>query len=153
MKTILVLLTPLMLAIAVILYAVSKDKKKTGYTEEQLKFFEVIHQIESNNAPSGEHVKGSSGELGPLQITYDFWFDAVVFNKTLHRGTWQDVVHLDYAEEVVNGYFNRYCSNLWEDVDTNVFHLAQIYNGGPRGHGKKSTVEYAERFQAVYHAL
>lgn len=142
---------PIVMAVLVYLKLNNKDFP-IKYTKAQQKFFDVIHEVESNKAPDGAWIVGKSKELGPMQITYDFWHDAVTFNREISTGRHEHVRHLDYAKEVIDSYFKRYCKDYWSKPEAYTFELAQIYNGGPTGESKLSTYDYAIRVENLYHA-
>lgn len=149
MKTILALM---LFAVAVIY--VTNKAKTVGYTKDQQRFFNALHMVESSGIPDGTFIRGELGELGALQISYDFWFDATSSKKsTVPQGEYKDVVKLEYAYSVIDNYFKRYCKEYWNECDAHVYQLSRIYNGGPRGMTKQSTKDYANRVYQIYEGM
>ena len=101
------------------------------------RLLDAIAKVESRNNPG---VIGDGGRAAGLyQIHRDYWADGTKFLG----------VNWDYAQAtdpvkaraVVRAYllhYGRGCSRL---------DLARIHNGGPNGHRKPSTLEYARRIE------
>ena len=100
---------------------------------------DAIARVESKGDPAA---RGDSGEaIGLYQIHRDYWADGIRFLG----------VHWDYrqardpvkAREVVRAYllhYGRGCS---------LIEMARIHNGGPNGHHKPATLEYARRIVGI----
>jgi len=100
---------------------------------------DAIAAVESRNDPGAAGDGGSA--LGPYQIHRAYWADATRFLGVDWRYTdAQDPVK---AREVVRAYllhYGRGCSMM---------EMARIHNGGPNGHRKATTLEYARRIAAT----
>lgn len=98
----------------------------------------AIRQVESSNQdnpPDGDNGKS----IGPYQIQYNYWKDAVEFDPTI-GGKYEDCRKREYAEKIVKAYFLRYGGDT-----ICMERLARIHNGGPRGHLKSSTKKYWDK--------
>lgn len=102
------------------------------------KFFIILNQIEASGK-TGQILGDGGKALGPLQIHYSYWLDAVSFNKTI-GGKYSDCADLNYSKKIVSSVLNKYCKNA---VLLNDFEIMfRIHNGGPLGHKKSSTLNY-----------
>lgn len=94
--------------------------------------------IESGNDPSAI---GRGGEVGILQITRPVVLD--VNRITGSRYRWpEDCLDPAMSEEICRLYLIHYAG--WAATDEK---LARIWNGGPRGHLKRSTLTYWAKVQ------
>lgn len=95
----------------------------------------AIRVVESN----GRHdVVGDGGRaIGPYQIHYRYWKDSGV------KGRWQQCRDREYAENVMRAYWKRYCPDAMKNG--NWQKLARVHNGGPKGHVRKSTLDYWQK--------
>jgi hypothetical protein len=99
-------------------------------------FWRAIHLVETGGKRGA--VIGDNGRaLGPLQIHRSYWQDARV------GGRYEDCADLSYSIKVASAYLRRYAPQAWAAGDTTT--LARIHNGGPRGHTKPQTIQYAEK--------
>ena len=82
--------------------------------------------------------------IGPLQIHYRYWQDAVAWDVELQGFPYTHCFNRDYARRVVAAYWARYApSNASYEV------LARIHNGGPKGHLKASTLAYWSKVKKI----
>lgn len=86
-------------------------------------------------------ISGMDGERGPLQIKKIFWEDSDT------PGSWEMCDELEYSKKVAFNYWKRWAPLAVKERD--FFKLARIFNGGPNGHLKKSTLEYARRVERL----
>jgi len=96
---------------------------------------DAIAQVESRNDPD---VKGDGGRAsGVYQIHRDYWADGTRFLRV----NWDYELAADPAKarEVVRAYLLHY------GLGRGLLDMARIHNGGPNGHRKQSTLEYARR--------
>lgn len=99
---------------------------------------DAIRIVETGGHPDPANAVGDKGRaLGPYQIHRAYWLDATERRADLRALGYDSVRDQAIAEAVVLAYFNRYAPAY--DLDT----LARIHNGGPRGHRKSGTIEYA----------
>ena len=95
--------------------------------------------MESRNNPS---VKGDGGEAsGVYQIHRAYWADGTRFLGV--DWGYEQAADPAKAREVVRAYllhYGRGCSLL---------EMARIHNGGPNGHRKPSTLDYARRIARI----
>jgi len=96
-----------------------------------------MRQVESGGEGTPWAVGDSGRSLGPYQITYGYWLDAVRHTPELKEGTWPMVVDRTYAEAIMHSYWKKHAplNATWEQ-------LARIHNGGPKGHGRPETAQY-----------
>jgi hypothetical protein len=92
---------------------------------------------------------------GPLQISYAAWYDACMFDESLCARPYEDVDDINYAVKVFRSYCARYATpHRLDGMDVNQG-CARMWNGGPTGHRKQSTVGYwskvAEQLRIVWH--
>ena len=99
-------------------------------------FFRALHVIETGGRRGA--IIGDGGKaLGPLQIHRSYHADARI------GGDYSRCADLDYSRRVVSAYLQRYAPQAWDSGD--VFTLARIHNGGPRGDRKQATIPYANK--------
>jgi hypothetical protein len=96
----------------------------------------VLDAIRAVESGGRTNLVGDGGKaIGPYQIHYEYWRDAVAYNPSI-GGTYRDCTNTRYAESVVLAYLSRYTPN-W-----NAQTLARVHNGGPRGYRNRATVGY-----------
>jgi hypothetical protein len=105
-------------------------------------FWKALHQVESSGrfGGSSETTSTAAPALGPLQITRAFFSDASV------PGAYHQVQDLAYARRVATAYYMRYAPEAWERGD--VFTLARIHSGGPKGPTRAATLPHARKVLA-----
>lgn len=138
----------------------SFDKKEKSKSIDNMsldfhKFFDAMHQVESNGKLTGNKpILGDNGRArGPLQIWKVYFEDAKQFSDdpVVKNGKYEDVDDLDFSKRVVIQYLKRYAPNALKSKNWQV--LARIHNGGPAGANKnytkkyKNTGEYWERLK------
>ena len=103
----------------------------------------AIGTIESGN---NDAAIGDSGKaIGRYQIHEICWKDAVEFDKSI-GGCYNDCKNPAYAAKIVRAYLTRY----GKKGSLTPEQLARVWNGGPRGHKKKATEEYARKFLKAF---
>lgn len=99
---------------------------------------------------------GLNDEIGPFQITYAFWMDAVEWGYRKygedpdgHRFSmcWD----YTYSEKILRWYMERRCPEAWENGDAET--IARIFNGGPRGAEKEATLAYWHKVEAILESM
>ena len=104
-------------------------------------FARAIHRVETGGRLGA--IIGDGGRArGPLQIHRGCWIDARM------SGRYEDVDDLGVATEVLRRYLTRYAPQAIKsgsDWPT----CARIWNGGPRGATKSSTVGSAKKVGAA----
>jgi hypothetical protein len=106
-------------------------------------FWKALHQVESGGRHGrilGDYVNGQPQALGPLQITRATT-RTVACRDAINRFT-----NWDYARKVATAYFKRYAPEAWERGD--VFTLARIHSGGPKGPTRAATLPHARKVLA-----
>lgn len=103
-------------------------------------FFAALHQVETGGA-LGATLGDQGRALGPLQIHRAYHVDSRV------GGDYERCADLEYSKRVVTAYLKRYAPAAWEAGD--VATLARIHNGGPKGHLKPATKNYAQKVLRV----
>ena len=105
--------------------------------------FDAIRSVESGGHRDPRNAVGDSGRaLGPYQIHYRYWKDAVQADPSLYGTEYEGVRDQRYAEQVMLAYWNRYAPD-WKPET-----LARIHNGGPEGHQKSGTIRYWKQVQS-----
>lgn len=80
---------------------------------------------------------GDDGEAcGPLQIHYRCWKDATEHDPSI-GGQYRNCQDLAYALSIFRAYMDRYGQGKTDRQK------ARIWNGGPKGHLKDATLNYA----------
>jgi hypothetical protein len=100
---------------------------------------DAIAAVESRNDTGAAGDGGKA--LGPYQIHRAYWADATRFLGV--DWSYTDAQDPAKAREVVRAYllhYGRGCSMM---------EMARIHNGGPNGHKKATTLEYARRIAAT----
>ena len=110
-----------------------------GYDPDPI--LDAIRKTETGGEKDPRNAVGDGGKaIGPFQIHYSYWKDAVQFDPSI-GGTYQDCRDEEYARRIVLAYWTRYAPD-WK-FET----LARTHNGGPKGSVRKSTVKYWARVQ------
>ena len=106
---------------------------------------DAIRSVETGGEADPANAIGDGGKaLGPFQIHRAYWIDATERRPDLRALGYQSVRDQAVAEQVVLAYWHRYAPRY--DLDT----LARIHNGGPKGHRKAATVEYAAKVKEAH---
>lgn len=105
-----------------------------GYSCSAGDLVSAIHKVESSGRIG--KILGDGGKaLGPLQIHYKTWKDAVEFDKSI-KGKYKDCSDLNYSKKIFIAYLNKYAAGK------SLEERARIWNGGPQGHKKAETKKY-----------
>jgi hypothetical protein len=105
---------------------------------------DAIRTVETGGEADPDHAIGDKGKaLGAYQIHRSYWIDATEKHPALRALGYESVTNREIAERVVLAYLTRYAPD-WK-IDT----VARIHNGGPRGHKKDSTLDYARKARAA----
>jgi len=104
------------------------------------KLLKAIHQVESGGK-TGKIIGDSGKALGPLQIHYENWKDAVEHDKSI-GGKYSDCQDLKYSTKIFNAYINKYANNKSAE------YRARVWNGGPNGASKSFTKKYWNKVKA-----
>lgn len=96
--------------------------------------FAAIAQVETGGEPNPIYAVGSAKEIGPYQITLEYFIDTGI------RGTWtENCLYHDRAEKVMIAYWSRYAKeHTFEEY-------ARLHNGGPNGMSNPNTLIYWEK--------
>lgn len=111
------------------------------FTPDHNQLLEAIRHVETGN---GVMVGDGGRSLGPYQIQYNYWKDAIDHNPLI-SGTYNDVMNEEYARQIVISYWDRYGHR----VNFSLEGLARLNNGGPRGHEKNSTLDYWHKINTI----
>ena len=107
---------------------------------------DAIQKVETGGCKDPSLAVGDNGKaIGPLQIHYSYWKDAIDFDPSI-GGKYSDCTDEAYAREIAIAYFSRYSPN-WK-IET----LAGNHNGGLKGHLRKATVNYRAKVAKIYAA-
>lgn len=95
----------------------------------------AIHLVETGGR-TGPIMGDNGAAMGPLQIHRACWIDANL------SGKYEDVADLSYAKRVFAAYMARYATvrRLGRPVTNQ--DRARIWNGGPNGYKRNSTLSY-----------
>ena len=95
-------------------------------------FFYAINMVETGGRRGA--IRGTHGELGPMQIRVAYWRDSGV------SGRWEDCAGYDYSCKVMTAYYRRFANEFVNRQDYQS--LARIHNGGPKGYKMPATRNY-----------
>ena len=112
---------------------------KKNYSDEQL--IKAIHKVESGGRTDNKIFGDNGKAIGPLQIHYANWKDAVDFDKSI-GGKDSDCNDLEYSKKIFLAYMKRYAKN--KDAEAK----ARIWNGGLKGPERSSTKQYWAKVKA-----
>jgi hypothetical protein len=105
---------------------------------------DAIRTVETGGEADPDRAIGDKGKaLGAYQIHRGYWLDATEKDPALRALGYESVTNREIAERVVIAYLTRYAPD-WK-LDT----VARIHNGGPKGHRKESTLDYARKVRAA----
>jgi hypothetical protein len=102
-----------------------------------MNLFDAIRFVETGGEVDPTQAIGAAGEVGPYQITENYYIDSDV------GGDYSQVTEYAFAEYVMMSYWMKYCPDAVANKDWEV--LARCHNGGPKGHLKDTTVSYWKR--------
>ena len=91
----------------------------------------AIMKVETGGESNPTYAVGRYQEIGPFQITHDYFLDSGI------KGTWTyNCLYVDRSIEVIRAYWNRYAKlHTLEEY-------ARLHNGGPNGMNNRNTLEY-----------
>jgi hypothetical protein len=108
---------------------------------------DAIRTVETGGQSDPDRAIGDKGRaLGAYQIHRGYWLDATEKDPALRALGYESVTDREIAERVVIAYLTRYAPD-WK-LET----VARIHNGGPKGHRKESTLDYARKVRAAMEA-
>ena len=103
-----------------------------------------LYQIETGGCEDPNNAVGDDGtSLGSLQISRGAWQDSTEYDGTI-GGTYDDCRDYKYSCRIAKAYLTRYGINkgIVDPVK-----LARIWNRGPSGYKKESSVKYGNKFK------
>lgn len=112
----------------------------TAFAAPSEKFFRALHLVESSGrtgAILGDYVNGKPRALGPLQIHRAAFIDSKIV------GRYEQCADLAFSKRVASSYLLRYAPTAWKNND--IATLAAVWNGGPKGPGRKAAQAYAKK--------
>ena len=104
------------------------------------KLFGVIRHIETGGHPDAYNAVGSSGELGPYQITKPYFLDSLEHDPSLDGLEWEGVRDEQVAQMVILQYWDRYATKPWIAEQ-----LCRLHHGGPSMKGTDAYWKRCER--------
>jgi hypothetical protein len=108
-------------------------------TDQIDRLLDAIAKVESRSDPNavGDHGRA----IGVYQIHRRYWQDGTrILGKDW---PYEDAADPVKARQVVRAYLCHY------GRDMNLIDMARIHNGGPSGHKKQSTQDYARKIEAI----
>ena len=111
-------------------------------------FTTAIRQVETGGMPNnGIGAVGDGGDaIGPMQIHEACFKDAVVYDKSLSTHSYREcLTDASLSKRVCIAYIKRYLPKGGTPGDA-----ARIWNGGPNGYKRSSTLEYLRRFLKIF---
>jgi hypothetical protein len=126
------------LAILVLALAL-KSEAKDFHT-----FVQVLNKVEARGQKKGVKPGDNGRALGPLQIHYKYWLDALEADPSI-GGKYSDCNKWGYSVKVVRAYLSRHVPDALRSMDYKK--MARVHNGGPTGHQTVATLSYWEDFK------
>ena len=124
-----------MKSLAALMLAQAKDFKS---------FVQVLNKVEAKGQKTGVKPGDGGRAIGPLQIHYKYWFDALEADPRI-GGKYSDCNKWGYSVKIVKAYLSRYVPDSLHTLDYKK--MARVHNGGPSGHRKVATIPYWEEFK------
>jgi len=132
------LLLASMIGLCLPVLAEAEEKEQTARDRLDL-LLDAIARVESNHDPDA--VGDGGRAIGPYQIHRAYWADGT---RTLGVDwSYRQAKDPRKARQVVRAYLLHYGKGL------SLISMARIHNGGPRGHRRDATLEYAKRVARV----
>ncbi len=103
------------------------------------RLLDAIAQVESRSDPNA--VGDGGRAIGVYQIHRPYWQDGTRILGV--DWAYRDAADPVKARQVVRAYLRHY------GRDRGLLEMARIHNGGPKGHEKKSTRDYARKIEAI----
>jgi len=126
------------MAVAVCLFAPG-GTVRGDTTDPMERLLDAIAQVESRSDPNA--VGDSGRAIGVYQIHRCYWQDGTRILGV--DWTYRDASDPARARQVVRAYLRHY------GRDRSLIDMARIHNGGPKGHEKRSTQDYARKIEAI----
>ena len=92
--------------------------------------FRVILAVETGGHPDPYNAVGADGELGPFQITENYFKDAIEQDPSLYGLEFEGVRDEGFARMIMLNFWDRYATKPWIPED-----LCRLHNGGPSMRG------------------
>lgn len=133
------LYTYLTMVVAACLLTLAQPTRAGGGEDRIERLLDAIAQVESR---SNRNAVGDGGRaIGVYQIHRRYWQDGT---RILGMDwPYEDAANPAKARQVVRAYLRHY------GKDRSLLDMARIHNGGPNGHKKESTQDYAKKISAV----
>ena len=125
------------------LYILTFERKVM--TNMIIRIIPVLIQVETGSFKFPDEAIGTSGERGRLQIRQSVVDDVnrIYFNRKKY--TLNDMRNPKISGEVCFYYLNYYCNPKKLGREPTFEDLARVWNGGPKGYKKSSTLKYWSR--------
>jgi soluble lytic murein transglycosylase-like protein len=107
------------------------------------RLLDAIAQVESRGNPTATGDNGAA--VGVYQIHRPYWADGTRILGV--KWSYREARDPQKARQVVRAYLRHYGKGK-TPLD-----MARIHNGGPRGHAKAATLEYARKIEQVLSGL
>jgi soluble lytic murein transglycosylase-like protein len=112
---------------------------QAGQDDPMERLLDAIAEVESRSDPNAVGDRGRA--VGVYQIHWRYWQDGT---RILGMDwPYEDAVDPVRARQVVRAYLNHYGQGK------SLLDMARIHNGGPRGHKKEATQNYARKIEAI----
>lgn len=130
-------------AVAICLLASAQAVHTEDDANQIERLLDAIAQVESR---SNHKAVGDGGRaIGTYQIHRRYWQDGTRILGT--NWPYADAADPAKARQVVRAYLLHYGKNR------GLLDMARIHNGGPNGHRKQSTKDYARKIEAILEGM
>lgn len=112
---------------------------ETEYYKEQHKMEELLDAIRKVESQNGKYLTGKNKEFGPYQMK-NIVIDDV--NRILCKNIYEykDAMNEEKSREICRFYIDYWAGKA--GLRGNIEAMARIWNGGPKGYKKESTIKY-----------
>lgn len=110
------------------------------------KLLDAIRKVESQN---GKYLEGKNGEMGPYQMKKIVIDDVNnILGKSVYK--YEDAYNEEKAREICRLYMEYWSRKAG---CFNIETMARIWNGGPKGYKKESTLKYWNNIRSILYEL
>lgn len=119
---------------------------ETEYYMEQHKMEELLDAIRKVESQNGKYLIGKNKEFGPYQMK-NIVIDDVnrILGKNIYE--YKDSMDEGKSREICRIYVDYWAGKA--GLRNNIEAMARIWNGGPKGYKKESTIKYWNKIKEV----